>query len=100
MHLLEVPAIFSRFGLDGNHRDREQIVAGADTAVEIGPWVAGGEIDQAEVGIDRRCLPNGGPAVFPHVVILRPGVVAELTRTGNGVEGPDQAAVLGVVSLY
>src|SRR5690242_2407071 len=99
MHLLVVPAVLSGLGLDSHHRDREQVVAGADAAVEIRPRVAGGEVDEAEVGIDGRSLPNAGSAVFPGLAILRPGVVAELARTGDGVERPDEAAILGVESF-
>src|SRR6516225_8708649 len=100
MHLLEVPAVLSGFGLYGNHRNREQIITGADATVEIRPRVAGGEIDEAEVGIDGWSLPNAGSAMFPCVIILWPGVVAEFARAGNRIERPDQAAVLGVESLY
>src|SRR6516225_4642846 len=100
MHLLEVPAVLSGFGLHGNHRNREQIITGADATVEIRPRVAGSEIDEAEVGIDGWSLPNAGSAMFPRVVILRPRVVAELAWTGDGVERPNQAAVLGVERLY
>src|SRR5690348_11019700 len=99
MHLLEVPAVLSSLGLDCNHRDREQIIAGADAAVEIRPRVAGREVDEAEVGIDGRSLPNAGSAVFPRLAILRPGVVAELAGTRDSVERPDEAAVLGVESF-
>src|SRR6516225_4583569 len=100
MHLLEVPAVFSGSGLHGNHGNREQIVAEADTTVEIRPRIAGGEIDETEVGIDGRSLPNRGSAVFPRVVILRPAVVADLAGTGDGIKRPDQATLLGVVRFY
>src|SRR6185436_8698997 len=99
MHLLEVPAILARLELDGDHRRGVEIVAGAEGAVIVGRGVAGREVDETEIQIDSRRLPDRGAAVLPRVVVLRPGVVTGLTRTGNRVEGPDQAAVLRVVGL-
>src|SRR5207245_5154389 len=50
--------------------------------------------------VDRRRLPDGCAAVFPRVARLRPGVVADLAGTGDGVEVPEHLAGLGVVGGY
>ena len=99
MHLLEVPAIFPGGELDRQHRGRVQVVAGAEGAVVVGSGIAGREIEEAELGIDGRRLPDRRTAVLPRVVVLRPRLVTGLARTGNRVEGPDQPAVLRVVGL-
>src|SRR6185295_10276756 len=59
----------------------------------------GGEINQSEIRVDRWCLPNSAATVQPRLVVLRPGVVPELSGTRNRVEGPDQMAVSGVERL-
>src|SRR5262249_23059410 len=96
MHLLEVPGIFA-LERHRHNRGAEQIIArtiGAD-ANGLRSWLAGREIDEAEIWIDRRCLPNIGAALFPGVgfdgigiVGLRPGVGAELARRRDGPEAP------------
>ena len=53
MNLLKVPAILAGGRVDGHHRRREQVVARANPAVEVGPRIAGGEVDQARAR-DRR----------------------------------------------
>ena len=97
MNLLEVPAVLAGASLDRNDRRREQVVAGAHGAVEIGARIAGREIDQPELGVDGRRLPHRRAAVHPHLVVLRPGVVAELAGARDRVERPEQLAVVGVV---
>src|SRR5688572_1377935 len=86
MHLLEVPAIFPRLRLDRDHGDAEQVVAGPHRAVQIGAGVARREVDEPELGIDGRRLPNGRAAVHPRVVVAGPRVVAELAWTRNRIE--------------
>src|SRR6185295_3295243 len=61
--------------------------------------IAGREIQETELGIDGRRLPDRGAAVLPRVVVLRPRLVTRLAGTRNRVEGPDQTAVLRVVRL-
>ncbi len=99
MHLLEVPAVLAGLRFDGNDGRGEEVVAGAHGAVEVRARVAGGEIDQAELAIRRGCLPHRAAAALPRVGIRRPGVVPELARAGDGVERPQQLAVLRVVRL-
>ncbi len=104
VHLLEVPGIFA-FERHRHDRGAEQIIArtiGAD-ANGLRSWLAGREIDEAEIRIDRRCLPNIGATLFPGVgfdgigiVGLRPGVGAELAGGRDGPEAPFFLAGLGV----
>ena len=82
MHLLEVPAVLAGLRVDRDDRDAEEVVAGAHGAVEIGARVARREVDEPELGIDGRRLPDGRAAVLPRVVVLRPGVVAGLAGPG------------------
>jgi hypothetical protein len=96
MHLLEVPRIIT---VERHRHDRgtEQIIAwtiGAN-ANGLRPWLAGREIDEAEIGIDRRPLPDIGATLFPGIgfngvwiVRLRPRVGAELAGRRNGPEAP------------
>src|SRR5262249_35325986 len=96
VHLLEVPGMFA-FERHRHDRGAEQIIArtiGAD-ANGLRSWLAGRKIDEAEIWIDRRCLPNIGATLFPGVgfdgigiVGLRPGVGAELAGRRDGPEAP------------
>ena len=99
MHLLEVPAIFSGGELDRQHRRRVKVVASAEGAVVVRRGIPGREIQETEIEIDCRRLPDRSAAVLPRVVVLRPRVVTGLARTRNRVEGPDQTAVFCVVRL-
>src|SRR5688572_29632062 len=93
MHLLEVPAVLSRVRVDGNDRDAEQVVAGANSAVKIGTGIAGREIDEVELGIDGRRLPDGRAAELPRGAVRGPRVMTELAGARNRVERPDELAV-------
>ncbi len=99
MHLLKVPAILAGGELDGEHRRRIQVVAGAEGAVVVRRGIAGREIDETELEIDGRRLPDRSAAVLPGVVVLRPRIVTRLAGARNRVERPDEAAVLRVVRL-
>src|SRR5262249_6885432 len=100
MNLLEVPAIFACGRLDRHHRGRKQVVAGADSAIEIWSRIAGREVNQPELRIDRGCLPDAGAAMQPRFGVLRPRVVANLAGTRNRIEGPNQVAVFGVERFH
>ena len=100
MHLLEVPAVLARLRLDRDHRDAEEVVAGPHGAVQIGAGVARREVDEPELGIDGRRLPDGRAAVFPRVVVARPRVVAGLARARDRIERPDELARARVVGLH
>ena len=99
MHLLEVPPVSPGLQLDRHDRRGKQVVTGAEGAVVVGSGVAGRKIEQPERRIDGWRLPDGGPAVLPGVVVLRPGVVTCLTRARDCVERPEQPSVSGVVRL-
>src|SRR5207302_10555454 len=94
--LLEVPAVLPCRGVDGDDRGCEEIVAGPDVAVVVGRGVAGREIQQAELRIDRRCLPDRRAAVLPGAAGLRPGVVTDLAGAGDRVAAPQLLASLRV----
>ncbi len=96
MHFLEVPAISAGLHIQRNDRGSKQVVAMAHIAVVIRAGIAGGEIQQTQLGIYCRCLPYGGAAVLPDRVVGTPGVVAKFTRAGDGVKSPLQRTVSGV----
>ena len=97
MDLLEVPAVLAGLRLDRDHRDAEQIVAGPHRAVEIGAGVARREVDETELGVDGRCLPDGRAAVFPRVVVGGPRVVTDLAGARDRIERPAQLTGARVV---
>ncbi len=94
MHLLVMPAVLSGLRVERDDRRREQVVALADRAVVVGPRIARAEVEEAELGIDGRRIPNRRAAVLPDLVVLRPRVVADLARARDRVERPDELAVL------
>ena len=99
VHGLEVPHPLAGGGAQRDDRVREQVGAGAIGAVEVRARRAHRQEDEPalEIGGDRR--PHvGGAGVAPAVVL--PGVVADLARPRNGVEGPQQAAVARVVGAH
>src|SRR5215207_2805563 len=100
VHLLEVPAVLTGLRVDRDNRGGEEVVAPPPAAVQVGGGVAGGEVEEPQLGVDRRCKEERSTAVLPRVVLLRPGVVPLLAWAGDGVEAPDFLAGLGVVRLY
>src|SRR5438094_569553 len=100
MDLLKMPAVLSRLCIDREDGNREQVIAFADTSIEIRARISGSEINQSEFGIHCRSLPDRGAAVLPRVVVLRPGLMSDLAGTGNRVEGPHQISVFGVVRFH
>ncbi len=99
MDLLEMPLVFPRLDVDRHDGVGVEIVAAADRAIERRAGIGGHEIEQAQFGIDRRCLPDCGAAVFPDVAVLRPGFVAGLARRGDRVVAPDMLAGVGVIGV-
>jgi hypothetical protein len=85
--------------LDRDDRHRIKVVARTKRAVVVGARVPGREVDEPEVRIDGRRLPNRRAAVLPGIVVLRPSLVARLSGPRDRVEGPDESAVVGVVRL-
>src|SRR6266545_7221753 len=108
MHLLEVPGVFA--GERHRHdRGREQVVAGAVAthAARFRAGIAGREIDEPEIRVDRRRLPDCGAAHLPGVrplgigvVRLWPGVGAKLARRWHGPEPPPLLAGPGIERKY
>ena len=91
MHELLVPQALAGARIEGQQAVAEQVGADAVAAVEIERRRSGREVDDAARHVDRDLAPGVGAAdVLPGV--LRPGVVAELARTRNGVERPHQRA--------
>src|SRR5262249_39062251 len=116
--VLEVADVFAGLEIEGDQRVGVEVVAGAQRSVEIGRRIADHEIDAVGGEIDRRVLPNAaaqrlvgiaglgellllGLNVAVHVaagrVLLRPDAGRILW---NGVEIPNELAVLGVVGAY
>ena len=93
VHFLEVPPVRAALRIDGDDRRREQIVAAANRAVVIGAGVAGREVDEPQLGIDGRRVPDGRGAVHPDLVVLRPRVVADFAGPWDRVERPRELAV-------
>src|SRR5207237_6533407 len=100
MHLLKMPTVLSGLRFDGQHGDREEVIAFANAAVEIGSGISGCEVNQTKLRIDGRCLPDRGATVLPRIVVLRPGFVSDLARAGNRVEGPHQIPALRVERFH
>ena len=99
MDLLVVPAVLAGGGVHRDDGHREQIVSRAHRAIEIRSRIGGGEIQETQLRIHGGCLPDCGAAVLPDLIVPGPGVMAVFAGTRDGVEGPDQAAIVRVVGL-
>src|SRR5688572_24817429 len=99
MHLLEVPAVFAAVDVEGDDRRREEVVAGAHGAVEIGPRVTRREENEPERGVDRGRVPYGAAAVLPDLVVLWPRLCPALAAARDRVERPNERAVARVERL-
>src|SRR5579862_6307668 len=83
---LEVPLALARFQIDADQAVAKEIVSGAMTTVLIGGGIFDGQVDEAHFFVDRNLRPDAGVAVGrPRFVF--PGVVAELARARDRVEG-------------
>src|SRR6266404_5614219 len=96
MHLLEVPGIFSGLGLQRDDRSAEQIVSFAHRPVIIRPAIADRKVDEPELRIERRSIPDRCAAAAVMVGAGRPGVSANLPRPGQGIPPPQDLAGLCV----
>src|SRR5262249_32957167 len=85
--------------VDGDQAVTEQIVARTMTAVEIRSGIFDRQIGDPRIFVDRDLRPHAGVAVHGPRIVL-PGVVAELTRPGNRVEGPEQLARADIESTH
>ncbi len=95
MHDLEVPLALAGLQIDADQAFAEQVVAGTLAAVVVRGRDFDRQIDQAEFFVDGHLGPDAGVAVGGPGAVL-PGVVAELARARDGVEGPEQLAGAGV----
>ena len=98
--LLEVPAVLARGHVHSDDGDREKVVSGPHSAVEIRARIAGGEVQQAQFRIERGRLPHRGAAELPDLVVRGPRIVADLAGPGDRVERPDQGPVVRVIGLH
>ena len=93
---LEMPQPFAGAGVKRKQGIAEQISAGPVHSVKVVLRAGGGGVEDAALDVDGHFAPDvdaadGFPGVFG------PGLVTELTGTGNGVEGPNEMTVADVV---
>ena len=88
VHFLKVPDIFPGLGLQSDDRDTEEVVAFAPRAVVVGPAIAGGEINEAELRIESRRVPDRRSTAHRMVGAGRPSVVADLAHARQGIPSP------------
>src|SRR6267143_1809771 len=96
MDLLEVPHVLAGLRLQRDHRRAVQVVAFPHRPVVIGPAVAGREVEEAELRIERGRVPDRGAAAHRMVRAGGPGLAATLPRPGQRVPAPLDLAALGV----
>src|SRR5581483_7443814 len=75
-----------------------EVLARALAAVPVGARVAGGEVDEPELRVDRRRLPDRRAA--PQVLALRPRARAGIAGAGGRVPAPALLAARGVELLH
>ena len=101
MDALEVPEALAGGGVEGEEGVGVEIVAEAGCAVEVGYRGAGGDVDDAAVGVDGHAGPVVGCAGgLPGVGgpgLAMPGFVAGFAGVGDGVEGPAEGSGADVV---
>jgi hypothetical protein len=83
-------------GLQRDDRGAEQIVPFAHRPVEIRPAITGGKVDEPELRIERRGVPDRRAAAHRVIGAGWPGITADLARTGQCVPAPQDLAGLGV----
>jgi hypothetical protein len=72
-----VPGIGAGLGIDREHRGAEQIIAFAHRAVVIRAAIADREVDETELRVERRGVPDRRPAARIMVGAGRPTVSAD-----------------------
>src|SRR5262249_44645517 len=88
VHLLEVPGIGAGLGVDREERGAKKIVPFAHRSVVVGPAIADREVDQTELRIERRGVPDRCAAASVMCGANRPGVAAWLAWCWQGVGTP------------
>ena len=92
---LEVPFALAGLEIHAHQRVAEQVVARTVAAVEVRRRILDGQVREAGLFVHRDLRPDAGVAVDRPRLVL-PRIVAELPRTRNRVERPQQLAALHV----
>src|SRR5260370_40613060 len=95
-----MPGVLAGLGVPREDRGAEQIVAFAHRPIVIRPAIADCEVDEAELRVERRGVPDRRPAATEMVGAGRPGVPAGLTRRRQRVGPPQDLAGLRVERGY
>src|SRR5690242_675757 len=96
---LEIPFALTRFQIDTNKAFTVEVVSGPVASIKIRRWRFDGEIDEPEFFIDGDLSPDAGVAIGGPGIIL-PCVVAEFSRLGNRVEGPQHLTGTDIERAY
>src|SRR4051812_34388602 len=91
MHGLGVPEIFSGRRFHRHQAVAEQVRALMVAAIAVEGWRAEGQIGNAALLIHRQHVPDIDPGTLLPAITV-PTVVEFLTRSRNGMKGPDQLA--------
>src|SRR5262249_4922466 len=89
MDHLEIPLSRACFCIHGNDALREEIVSRAVATIKVRGGRLYRQVDESKFRIRRDLRPYPGVSAAIRRVVF-PGVVAEFTFPGNGIEGPDQ----------
>jgi hypothetical protein len=87
MERLEVPNTLACIRIETHETVGEEVIPVAVAAVEIAGWRLDGQIDVTVLRVRSEWRPHARVAAVLRAPV-EPGVVAELTRLGNGVERP------------
>ena len=66
-------------------------------SIDLRRGIADGDVDEIQIGVERRRQPGSAAALLPAVAL--PRLVAELARSGHGVEAPETFAARRVVGV-
>jgi hypothetical protein len=80
MHLLKVPDVFAGLGVQRNDRGAEQIVARARRAVIVGTAITDREVNEPQLRVEGRRVPDRRPAVRVLIAARRPSIGTHLSR--------------------
>src|SRR5215472_4190540 len=96
VHFLEMPGVFPALGLQRNDRGAEQIIAVAHRPVEIGTAIAGGKVNEPELGIECRGIPDRRATTHGMISVRWPGLRAGFAESGQRVPTPKNRPGLGI----
>ena len=92
--VLIVRLLLAGVRVDGHDTVGEQVVALADPAVEVGARVAGVEVQEVELLVERRRRPTVCAASRPRLALGRPRVASGFVGLGDHVAAPHALAGL------